>query len=444
MSDALTVWAVIALLVAVNGVFVAAEFAILTAPRSSISRLASGGSRAASLVLYIQNDQRRQDRYIATAQLGITAASLGLGMYGEHKIADWLSPWLAGLGWFQEAAAHSAAAILAVLLITYLHIVLGEMVPKSLALFRPEKTAMAVSTPMLQASRIGYPLIAALNGVGNLILLLLRVPLVTDSTHIRTPQELEMIVEESHESGVLGEQESELIVNLLHFSDIPVRKVMVPRTSVIGIPVNSDVQSAVQIAVQARHTRYPVYGDSLDDIRGILHVKELCRELRQAPEQQALSRAMRRPVFVPEQLTVEGLLLEFQRAGSQIAVVIDEYGGTSGIVTLEDVLEEIFGEVQDEFDEEEDEVVRFGDRAAVVAGMLRLDEFAEEFGVDLSREGIDTVGGLVMAELGHPPSVGDTVTVEGITMRVLRLERLAVARVRVDLPDSGTGILSDI
>jgi len=251
---------------------------------------------------------------------------------------------------------------------------------------------------------------------------------------VHTPRELELIVEESHEQGTLGEQESEILVNLLHFRELMVRKVMVPRTAVIGIPMDSSVEEAVAIAVETRHTRYPVYGESLDDIRGILHVKELFRELRRAPGERSIAGAMRPPVFVPEQLTLEELLVEFQKRGAQVAVVLDEYGGTSGMVTLEDVLEEIFGEVQDEFDEEEPAIQRLDDRRWALSGRVRLDEFEEETGVAFDREDVDTVGGLALALLGRPAAIGDEVEHQGVRMRVTALDGLAVGRLEVELP----------
>ncbi|MEJ5296819.1 MAG: hemolysin family protein [Armatimonadota bacterium] len=434
MTDPLTFWSVVAALVLLNALFVAAEFAIVAAPRARISRLADTGSRAAALVRYVQSDARRQDRYIAAAQVGITAASLGLGMYGEHGLAQWLRPHLAGLGWLQEPAAHSLSGGVAVLFLTYLHVVLGEMVPKSLALFRPEKTVLTVSTPMLLFSRLALPLVLLLNGVGNLILRAFRIPLISETASVHSPRELELIVEESHEQGTLGEQESEILVNLLHFRDLLVRKVMVPRTSVVGIPLDCGVDEAVRIAVETRHTRYPVYGESLDDIRGILHVKELFRELRRPQDQRSIADAMRPAVFVPEQLTLEELLVEFQKRGAQVAVVLDEYGGTAGMVTLEDVLEEIFGEVQDEFDEEEPAIQRLDERRWALSGRVRLDEFEEETGIAFQREDVDTMGGLALALLGRPPAVGDEVELEGVRMRVTALDGLAVGRLEVEFP----------
>ncbi|MCC6485313.1 MAG: HlyC/CorC family transporter [Armatimonadetes bacterium] len=435
MSDVILPLILIALLVLFNGLFVASEFAILAAPRARMEYLAEQGNRAARAMHRVQDDQRLQDAYIATAQIGISAASVGLGMYAEHKVADWILPLLHHMGWFQVAAAHSVATVVAISVLTYFHVVIGEMAPKSLALFFPEQTALMVSLPMSWTQRLLYPLVALLNGIGNLLLRALRIPSATGFAHVHSPEELEMIVEESHETGVLGEEESEILVNLLHFSDLQVRKVMVPRTSVVGIEYDSPVPEIVKTVIESRHTRYPVCQDGLDHIVGILHVKELFREIHRNADNPSIDRMLRKPVFVPEQMTVEDLLVEFRNHHSQVAVVIDEYGGTSGLVSLEDVLEEIFGEVQDEFDEESPTLQIIDTRSASVDGRLRLDEFTEEFGLDLERPDVDTIGGLVQAELGRPAIVGDSVTVQGAQLVVTELEGLAVGKLYVLLPD---------
>lgn len=439
MSELLLPSVNILILVCLNGLFVAAEFAILAAPRPLMEKLAAEGNRLARLVFNVQSDARRQDAYIATAQLGITAASLGLGMYGEANLARWLDPRFEALGMFSKAAAHVVASVTAIGVLTYLHIVLGEMVPKSLALAFSAKTAMAVSIPMQWIHNLAFGLVWLLNSTGNLILRIIRVPIVTESGQAHTPEELELIVEESQETGFLGEEEGDIFVNILHFRDLQVRKVMVPRTRVEGLRVNTSVAEAVRQVSKSRHTRYPVYEEDLDHIVGMLHVKELFRAYQQTPEAPDLRGCLRPPLYVPEQLTVEQLLVEFQQHGAQIAVSIDEYGGTAGIVSLEDVLEEIFGEVQDEFDEEEPRIQAVSPDTFRVQGMVRLDELEEETGLELVREDVDTIGGLLMAELGRPPMVNDSLLLQGCQMLVLEMDGLAVKWLqvqRLNLPDT--------
>lgn len=437
MAEYLTPLAIMLLIILVNGFFVAAEFALLAASKPRMERLASLGSRAAAVIHTYQDNQTSKDRYVATAQLGVSASSLGLGMYGEQVLAGWIHPLFAGAGWLQGAASHTVAAMAAVLALTYLHVVLGEMVPKSVTLSQPDRAALGLGLPMLWVERLLFPVVLALNAAAIGMVRLLGIPAENAAAQVHSPKELAMIVEESHETGVLGQEESDILVNLLHFSNMQVRKVMVPRTHVVGIPAETSVDEAVRIAVAARHTRYPVYDGSLDSITGILHVKELFKEIRRHPDGARLARALRRPVFVPEQMTLEDLLREFGRNRSQVAVVMDEYGGTSGMVSLEDVLEEIFGEVQDEFDHEEPDIRQIGERRYVVLGRARLDEFCDTFDVKLERPDVDTVGGLVLAALGRPARVGDSVEIEGLTFIVTALDGLAVGRVTCQLPEPG-------
>ncbi len=436
MGEVLVPVAVITALIILNAIFVAAEFAILAAPRTRMEYLALRGHKAAALVHYVQSHQARQDAYVATAQLGISAASVGLGMYGEHVIADWVGLLLVGRGWVQAAAAHAIAAPIAVLLLSYLHVVLGEMIPKSLALFHPVKTAVGVSYPMLWIQRLTYPGVWTLNSLGNLLLRLLRIPVESEAGNVHSLEELEIVVEQSHQTGAIGEEEAEIMVNLLHFSDLQVRKVMVPRTRVIGIERDAPFEEVLRLVIDSRHTRYPVCDDGLDHIVGMLHVKELLKELRRHPDEPRVALAMREAVFVPEQMPVEKLLNEFRAHRSQVAIVIDEYGGTAGMVSLEDVLEEIFGEVQDEFDHEEPPINMIDVRRAAVEGIVRIDEFEDRFDLFLNCPDVDTVGGLVLTELGRPPRLGDVVQWQGITFTVTELDGLGVGRVEALLPEA--------
>ncbi|HLL47701.1 MAG TPA: hemolysin family protein, partial [Longimicrobiaceae bacterium] len=274
---------IVAALLLANALFVAAEFAIVGAPRVSVERRAAAGDRVARTVLGILRDPRRQDRYIATAQLGITVASLGLGMYGEHALAGWLAPWLdaAGLGELRWIAAHTVASILAVAILTYFHIVIGEMVPKSLALSQPERTAMWVTPPLLWIQMAVYPVIVVLNAIGNGLLRLAGVDRSTATgEHFRTPEELQFIVRESQAGGLLRKESAELVQELLDWADLTAGEVMVPRVRITGIPLGASYQDVREVVRGHPHTRYPVYRGSLDDIVGMVHVKDLFRRLR--------------------------------------------------------------------------------------------------------------------------------------------------------------------
>ncbi len=421
---------IVAALIALNGVFVAAEFAIIGSSRPAIARAARRGSRLAKLVHRILRDAREQDRYIATAQLGITSASLALGMYGEHLLADWLALRLEilGLGQLRWIGAHAVASVLAVGLLTYLHVVLGEMVPKSLALQAPARVAMAVAVPM-RAVELGlYPLVLALNGIGNGILKLLgveRSALGEDS--YRTPDEIGYIVAESRAGGLLAREPARIIQELLDFSELTAREVMVPRTRVSALPLGAEHTRVAEVLRAHRHTRYPVYDGGLDDIVGVVHVKDLLARL---PGGGTLDRSLVREVpFVPATEPLDRVLAVVRRTRSHLAVVMDEHGGTAGILTLEDLFEEVVGDLADPG--ERPAVRRAPDGRVSAVGTVRLDELGEALGLVFEHDEVDTVSGLIIAKLGRPPAVGDRVEHGGVVLEVSAVRGRGVQEARV-------------
>jgi CBS domain containing-hemolysin-like protein len=413
---------IVAVLLLLNALFVAAEFAIVGAPRVSVERRAAAGDRVARLVLRILRDPRRQDRYIATAQLGITVASLGLGMYGEHALAEWIGHQLeaAGLGELRWIAAHTVASILAVAVLTYFHIVVGEMVPKSLALQQPERTAMWVTRPILWIQTAMYPVIVGLNALGNGLLRLVGVRRTyATGEHYRTPEELQFIVRESQAGGLLRKESAEVVQELLDWADLTAGEVMVPRVRITGIPVGASFQEVRETVRAHPHTRYPVYRGSLDDIVGMVHVKYLFRRLRN--RRSVHPNDAREVPYVPETATIDTVFDAMRRARSQMAVVMDEHGGTAGIITLEDLFEELVGEIE-EGPAHRPEIHR--DVAGVLhaAGTARIEEVGEELGLVLEHEEVDTVSGLVLALLGRPPAIGDAVEYDHVRFEVTAIE----------------------
>ncbi len=402
---------IILLLVLLNGLFVAAEFALVGAPRTAVERRADEGDPRARLVRRLLHNPRLQDRYIATAQLGITGASLGLGMYGEHVLAEWLdhalSPFFEQVGLSRWLAAHAVASVLAVTLLTYVHIVLGEMVPKSLALQRAEATVLAIARPMQWIKALLYPLVIALNGIGNALLRLVGVDRQTAGhEQYHTPEELEYIVQESQAGGLLQEESGNVLRELFEFGDRTAHEVMVPRVRVTGIPVGATPDAVRDILRRSRHTRYPVYDGDLDHLLGAVHIKDVLRLLLEA---RPLAARDARPLpYVPEAATLDAVLRAMRRQGTQLSVVLDEYGGTAGIVTLEDLFEEVIGPMEDGATPLE--IAPDGAAGGLrVAGTVRLDEVGEALGVPLEHAEVDTVGGLVLTLLGRPPRVGDIV-----------------------------------
>ena len=416
---------IIATLIVLNGIFVAAEFAIVGVPRTAIDRTAARGNRVARIIQGILRDPRRQDRFIATAQLGISLASLGLGMYGEHVLAAWIAGVLESWGTARWIAAHTVAAVVSVTVLTYFHIVIGEMVPKSFALQHAEATALWI-TPVMRAIQLAmYPLVVTLNGIGNGLLRIVGVRRHAGGTeHMRTPAELAYIVRESQAGGLLRRGAAEVVQELLDFSNLTAGDVMVPRVRIVGLPIGSDSEQVRRVLRGAPHTRYPVYDGTLDRIMGMLHVKDIIREIARG---EPVTAERLHPVpFVPETSSLDQVLTTMRSARAQMVVVMDEHGGTAGILTLEDLFEEVVGE----FSEDPGaavEIRRDEQGQLHVAGTARLEDVGPALGRALAHEDVDTVSGLVLALLGRPPAVGDVVTHDGVRFEVVRLEGRGVA-----------------
>lgn len=430
---------VIAVLVLLNGLFVAAEFAIIGVRPTRITQLAEAGNRTAGQIKNILDDPRLQDRYIATAQVGITVASLGLGMYGEHAIAGWL---LGPLHWLRlsETAAHSIAAVLSIALLTFVHVVVGEMVPKSLALQYAERVSLGISPIMTFMKWLFYPAVVFLNAIGNGILRLLRIPVVGPHVRLHSPEELDLIVSESYRGGLLTANEQQLIHNIFDLSERRVGQVMTPRPRIVAVPVTISEEELRRFVATSPHSRFPVYERDLDHIIGVLLLKDFVTyELhRQTPFD--LRTMVRHIPAVPETMPVERLLAGFKRSHVHMALVIDEYGGTAGIVTLEDLVEEVVGEVRDEFDQPELPVLRQVAPGVLLArGDLLVDDLRENTPIRLPEDedlpDVETVGGLVVGLLGRPPRPGDTVTLDGTTFTVETIRGLAVGTVRITLQE---------
>lgn len=431
MVDVIIPVLIITVLILLNGLFVAAEFAIVGAPRASIERRAAAGGGAAMRVARILRDPREQDRFIATAQLGITLASLGLGMYGEHLLAVWLAEQFTALGAARWIAAHTLGSIAAIIILTYFHIVVGEMVPKSLALQQAERMALWIAPPMRIIQLATYPLVIALNGVGNGVLRLIGIRQDdTQSDRVRTPDELAYLVNESEEGGLLRSEAARVVAELLDFGELTAAEVMVPRVRVVGIPLGASADSLRTLLRERPFTRYPVYDGTIDQVVGMLHVKDILKCL---PECAALRRDQVRAIpFIPEIATMDQVIAKLRKGRAQMAVVMDEHGGTAGILTSEDLFEEVVGDVGDEI-ESGPELARIGNGVVRASGTVRLETLGDALGVDIERADVDTVSGLVLAVLGGPPAVGAVVEYEGVRLEVVQLAGLGVAQVRASV-----------
>jgi CBS domain containing-hemolysin-like protein len=420
-----------AALLLANAMFVAAEFALVGAPRTALEHKAQHGDRLATRMLRILANPTLQDRYVATAQLGITFASLGLGMYGEYKLATMLEPSLAALGRYAAISAHAMASVTAVAILTYLHIFFGEMLPKAIGLSHPERTVRALHAPMRATLIVLYPLVVGLNALGNWVLRVLGVRRQANvSEHFHTPEELQIVLEESQKGGALRAESGRLLQELLEFGDRTAGQAMVPRVRVAGIPVGATPDQIREVIRQHRHTRYPVFDGDLDHIAGMLPAKDLLRRLITG---ESISAADVRPMpFVPETAPLDVVLATMERSHAHMAVVIDEHGGTAGVISLEDLFEEVVGEI-DEGVPGSSSLVAEPDGRVRVAGTVRLDELGQHFGIELEHEDVESVSGLVLAALDRPPLVGDVVEHGPIRIEVTATAGRGVREARASL-----------
>lgn len=422
---------IILLLVGFNGLFVAAEFAILGVRNSRIDQLVESGNQAATWVRRTIADRQAMDRYFATAQIGITVASLGLGMYGEPVVAGMIEGPLHDWFGLEGASIHTVSFVLSLSLITYLHVVLGEMIPKSLALQRSEWLALMIAWPMNVLEKLMALPIAILNGIGLKFLGLIGVPPPDPVSFLHTDQELELIIAESFAHGLVQRRDQQLLENIFDFGARRVGHLITPRTKIESVPVDIREQELLRWIEASSHSRYPVYDGSLDKIIGMLHVKDLVRQ--QLDGGRFDLRSMLRPVsFVPQTLAASQLLSELLKRKAHMAIVLDEYGGTMGLVTLEDLFEEVVGEILDEFDlAEEPPIQMLGPGYLLAQGDTLLEELESYLPLARAELRVKTIGGLVMSELGSAPEVGQELRIGEATVRVETVEGRAIRKVSI-------------
>ena len=435
MSVLIFIIVAIALMVFFNALYVAAEFATVSARKTRIDQMAGSGNRLAKMLLPFVKDNKTLDHYVAACQIGITISSLVLGAYGQNTVAVALAPLLSNLGNLAEPAALSISVTLVLIFLTILQVVLGELFPKSVALQYPERLALLTVIPMKWSLALFRPLIWLFNGSGDLTLKLLRVDHNPEGhTHLHSAEEIELLVTESHEGGLLHEQEQQLLRNAFRLRNLIARQVMVPRTRLVAAPVDSTVDELINAACKVGYSRIPLYQSTIDDIVGFVHIKDLFR-LRLKGEQRPTD-VLRELIFVPETLPILEVWLRLNRNRQYIAMVFDEYGGIAGLITFEDVIEEIFGELQDEFDDELPLVSSDREGRIHLRGDLLVSDVNEYLNLELPVNEADTLGGLVFTELGHPPTIGDEVTVgvSGTTIRVEAIEDRGVSEISLSLP----------
>lgn len=412
-------------LVALNAFFVATEFAIVRVRTTRIDELVAKGVRRAAATRTVLQDL---NAYLSACQLGITLASLGLGWVGKPAFAHLLEPVLGGLGFWSEATAASISITLAFAIITFLHVVLGELAPKTIAIERAEATALLIAWPIRIFNVLLFPFIWSMNGLANLAVRAIGLRPVSDESLAHSEEELRMILSVSQRSGTLPEAHAELLENALDFTERAVRQIMVPRADIVWLDARRPHEDNVRVVRESAHTRYPLCEGDVDHVVGVLNLKDLFLQ----PPGTDLRQMARKPLFVPDGLSIDRVLRQFQRSRTHLAVVIDEYGGTSGVVTIEDVLEELIGEIQDEFDEEAPKVQDLGGGRLSVDASVPADEIAETLGIaDGADEEVDTLGGLVLARLGRIARPGDVVTLGNRRVEVSRMRGRRIVRLTV-------------
>lgn len=444
----LATFAVIITLLLFNALYVAAEFATLSSRRSRLAQLSDEGNRFARMVLPIVEDPAKLDNYIATCQIGITVSSLVLGFYAQAALSPVIAPWLAALGGLAPAAAASLSATIVLLVLTGFQVVFGELVPKNIGVQYPERLALSTAVPLRWSMLLFSPLSWLFNGSGRLVLRLFGIEPTSEHVHVHSPEEIAILVEESGAGGVLDTQERRLIENTLWMRRTTVRQLMVPRTRVLAAPVERPCDELFSLLATSPFSRLPLYDKSIDNILGVVHLKDLLclrQQVRQEPDSPPfdIRQVMVPALYVPETMTAGEAFALLQLKRYQVAIVLDEYGGTAGIVTLEDLIEEIFGEVQDEFDQE---VALFrglpGNRVLVRWDWL-VHDLNQLLELKLPTDQADTIGGLVLTELGRIAEVGDIVEFGDISLRVERIEGKAVAAVSLPATPDQVEILRE-
>ena len=424
----------LAALVCANGLFVAAEFAIVTVRKTRIDQLIAEGHRGAVVVRRAISEP---DRYIAATQLGITMASLGLGWLGEPALASLLSPALESLPpHLASATAHTVAIAIAFTIITAVELVFGELTPKWIALDRSEATALWLVRPLEVFMRTLWPFIRVVHGAAHAVVHAMGLKHADTRAMVHSEEELKMLVTASQEAGVLEEQEEQMLHRVFGFADLTAGQVMVPRTELVAVKGDTPLRDVVGQIARGRHTRLPVYGSDVYDVVGMLHVADVLRAIASPSGGATLTAASlaREALMVPETKQADDLLTEMRRRHAREAIVIDEYGGTAGLVTFESLMERIVGDIPGEWAPASERVAVQPDGSALIDGLALVTDVNVQFDLQIDEDTYTTIGGYMLGRIGRRPTIGDTVEVGGRRMRVDALDGLRVAKVWLSKP----------
>lgn len=417
---------IVFLLVFMNGFFVATEFAMVKVRKSRIETLALKGERNAKNTLKVIKDL---NSYLSACQLGITLASLGLGWVGEPAVSNMLMP-LLDLFHLSESTIHSISFILGFTIITGFHIVLGELTPKSLAIINAEKIAMYTALPLIMFYNVTYPIMWSFNHSTNLVLKIFGISQVDEHEAAHTDEEIKLLVEDSYKHGLIDKTELTFVDNIFDFSEKTAKEIMMPRTDMACIFIEDSFEEIIAFTLEEQLTRYPVCRDSKDNVIGFIHIKDLYKQKIEGNNQNIES-IIREIKFVPESTSISELLKVFKREKAQMAIIIDEYGGTSGLATIEDILEEIVGELQDEFDEEGEEISKTEDGNYIVDGKVIIEDINELLDIEIDSDNIDTIGGWIYSQLDSYPQVNEKVNYEDYEFIISKCDRKRISKVLI-------------
>lgn len=420
------------LLVFLNGFFVAAEFALVSIRKTRVDELIKKGNKVAPLLKKALGDL---DSIISATQLGITVASLALGWVGEPALAKFITPFFSFLpDSFAFISAHTISTIIAFSIITFLHLVLGELAPKTVALERSEVVSLLVIAPLTLFTKIFWPIIVVLNGAGNLVLKLFGLSAPSGHQLVHSEEEIKMILDQSSLGGVIPKQEVEMVRNIFRMGDVSIKNIMVPRTDIISFNVASSLKDVLAKTKIHLHSRYPVYEHSIDNIVGFIHIKDIYQAILKGQTNRILAEIniIRDIIHLPERKKANEALIDMRKNRLHMAVVNDEYGGTAGVITLEDIIEGFVGEIQDEFDKPKKDIIKEKDGSFIIKGQTPIDKVQKKMKFSIKGQGYTTIGGLVFGLLGRAPNIGDKVEISDVSFEVLRLngERVTLLRLK--------------
>ena len=415
------------MLVGINGVFVAAEFAVVKVRKTRLAELAENGSRRAQAALDVAS---KLDAYLSACQLGITLSSLGLGWLGEPAIATLIEPLFVGFGGKSLIYTHTLAVAIAFLFISFLHIVLGELVPKSLAIQKAESTALATAGFLKAFYWVFYPVIWGLNSIANLVLRIWGIEPANEADLSHSEEELRMLVDASQKHGYLDKMEGKLLDNVFEFSDRIASEVMIPRQDMVCIFIQDNFEEILEVVKEYGHTRYLLCDDDKDHVLGLVHMRDIIR-LQEQPGTKDITQIKRDILAVPEGMPISHLVQRMRSQRTHMAIIVDEFGGSAGLVTLEDMLEELVGEIYDEFELEQLDIQKLAENEYMLNGRVLLEEVSEMLGIQLEEDTVSTIGGYVFSRIGRKPVKGDIVYAGGFNFEVIEVIGFRITKVKI-------------